>query len=662
MTGTVGPIAQDELAGCGCFAKGFVPYHLMAPPLVEKLFQKYADNGFMTPEKLKLFLNEEQKETTATVDDAERVLNQVVKLKHLFSLRHKHGLTVAQFLDYLVDPTVNLAINTETHHDMTLPASAYYIYTGHNSYLTGNQLSSDSSAKPIIDALRRGVRVIELDLWPSKNDTTIKVCHGRTMTAPVDFQVCLEAIRDNAFQASQYPVIITFEDHLTSKLQAQAAKITVKVLGEKLWYPGDDTRWSGFTAFPSPEDVKGRILISTKPPKEFQKGEKHEQIAQKKQRAKEGLKTEAQKKEASSAPPEKTKKLGIFARAFAAVSSPKKPTETKELKLDTEVRGLKEPAAEKGVAPTPSDKAAVGQAAVDEDSDDDEDTDNDVVEDDEAPDHVKNPEYARIISIRAGKPKGASLIESLLVDEFVKRVSLSEPQLEKVSEESPFAVIKFTEKNLLRIYPYGLRFNSSNYNPLLAWSHGAQMVAFNMQGYGKPLWLVNGFFKQNGGCGYVRKPDFLFPSKNGGREFDPRVPQPHKVTLKVKAIMGLGWKEKFDKRFFDRFSPPDFYLKLSIAGLPQDVKKAKTKPIEDDWTPKWEEDFEFQISVPELALLRLEAREYNMAGKDGFGGQTCIPLSEIRPGYRCLPLNDKKSNELTGVRLLLHFELQWEKL
>lgn len=26
-----------------------------------------------------------------------------------------------------------------------------------------------------------------------------------------------------------------------------------------------------------------------------------------------------------------------------------------------------------------------------------------------------------------------------------------------------------------------MRFDSSNYNPLIGWSHGAQMVAFNMQ-------------------------------------------------------------------------------------------------------------------------------------------------------------------------------------
>jgi len=40
---------------------------------------------------------------------------------------------------------------------------------------------------------------------------------------------------------------------------------------------------------------------------------------------------------------------------------------------------------------------------------------------------------------------------------------------------------RFTQHNLLRIYPKGTRVTSSNYNPLVGWSHGAQMVAFNMQ-------------------------------------------------------------------------------------------------------------------------------------------------------------------------------------
>lgn len=62
---------------------------------------------------------------------------------------------------------------------MKSPLSDYYIYTSHNTYLTGNQFTSDSSVKPIISALQKGVRGIELDLWPNSTNTDINVCHGR---------------------------------------------------------------------------------------------------------------------------------------------------------------------------------------------------------------------------------------------------------------------------------------------------------------------------------------------------------------------------------------------------------------------------------------------------------------------------------------------------
>lgn len=68
----------------------------------------------------------------------------------------------------------------QVYQDMTRPLSEYFIFTGHNSYLTGNQLSSESSDMPIIAALRRGVRVVELDLWPdTKKKGMIKVTHGK---------------------------------------------------------------------------------------------------------------------------------------------------------------------------------------------------------------------------------------------------------------------------------------------------------------------------------------------------------------------------------------------------------------------------------------------------------------------------------------------------
>ena len=72
----------------------------------------------------------------------------------------------------------------QVSQDMTEPLSHYFIYTGHNSYLTRNQLSSDCSNVPIIEALKRGVRVIELDLWPDSNSRkgAIQVKHGGWVT------------------------------------------------------------------------------------------------------------------------------------------------------------------------------------------------------------------------------------------------------------------------------------------------------------------------------------------------------------------------------------------------------------------------------------------------------------------------------------------------
>ena len=67
----------------------------------------------------------------------------------------------------------------QVYQDMSLPLSNYFIYTGHNSYLTGNQLSSDCSDAPIIEALKRGVRVIELDIWPNSSKDDVDVLHGR---------------------------------------------------------------------------------------------------------------------------------------------------------------------------------------------------------------------------------------------------------------------------------------------------------------------------------------------------------------------------------------------------------------------------------------------------------------------------------------------------
>lgn len=68
----------------------------------------------------------------------------------------------------------------QVQNDMTAPMQHYFIFTGHSSYLTGIQLSSDCSDVPIIvKALHRGVKVIELDIWPNSSEDDVNVLHGR---------------------------------------------------------------------------------------------------------------------------------------------------------------------------------------------------------------------------------------------------------------------------------------------------------------------------------------------------------------------------------------------------------------------------------------------------------------------------------------------------
>lgn len=51
----------------------------------------------------------------------------------------------------------------------------------------------------------------------------LKKC--RTLTSSVKLRACLLAIKDYAFFASPYPVVITFEDHITPSLQGKVAKV-----------------------------------------------------------------------------------------------------------------------------------------------------------------------------------------------------------------------------------------------------------------------------------------------------------------------------------------------------------------------------------------------------------------------------------------------------
>ena len=96
-----------------------------------------------------------------------------------------------------------------------------------------------------------------------------------------------------------------------------------------------------------------------------------------------------------------------------------------------------------------------------------------------------------------------------------------------------------TERQFVRTYPAGTKIESSNYDPIPLWNHGIQMVALNVQtpgkwlvldGYsflfiiinlsGQHMYLNQGKFRQNGGCGYILKPKIMRNlDKNGTHSY-----------------------------------------------------------------------------------------------------------------------------------------------
>ncbi|KAB2012602.1 hypothetical protein ES319_D09G101900v1 [Gossypium barbadense] len=180
---------------CVCFTRKFKVTEAAPPTDVKDAFNRYAEGGpHMTAEQLHRFLVDVQGQGFATKGDAEGIVQQLLQKRHHMAKFRRHALTLDDFHHYLFSADLNPPIGDQVHHDMTAPLSDYFIYTGHNSYLTGNQLSSDCSDVPIIKALKRGVRVVELDIWPNSTKDDVHVLHGRTLTTPVELIKCLKSI------------------------------------------------------------------------------------------------------------------------------------------------------------------------------------------------------------------------------------------------------------------------------------------------------------------------------------------------------------------------------------------------------------------------------------------------------------------------------------
>ncbi|XP_008313097.1 1-phosphatidylinositol 4,5-bisphosphate phosphodiesterase delta-3-A-like isoform X2 [Cynoglossus semilaevis] len=232
---------------------------LLRRPELDAVFIRYSANGcVLSTVDLKDFLKD-QGEDASLVHAQSLILTYELNewaQKNQFMTPNGFTMYMLSRENCVFDPD-----HSRVYQDMTRPMAHYFISSSHNTYLTKDQITGDSSTEPYIRALSHGCRCVELDCWDGDKGEPV-IYHGHTLTSKVPFVKVIQVIDEYAFKASPYPVILSLENHCSVEQQTVMARHLRSILGHKLLtkpLPGLDPH-----QLPSPEDLKGRILVKGK--------------------------------------------------------------------------------------------------------------------------------------------------------------------------------------------------------------------------------------------------------------------------------------------------------------------------------------------------------------------------------------------------------------
>ncbi|XP_066217223.1 1-phosphatidylinositol 4,5-bisphosphate phosphodiesterase zeta-1 [Saccopteryx leptura] len=481
----------------------------------------------------------------------------------------------------------------KVYQDMHHPLQDYFISSSHNTYLVSDQLVGPSDIWGYESALVKGCRCLEIDCWDGSQNEPV-VYHGYTLTSKLLFKTVIQAIHKYAFITSEYPVVLSLENHCSPSQQEVMADDLQSILGDALL---SDMLDDFPDKLPSPEALKFKILV-------------------------------------------KNKKIGTLTETHARRGSDKhgqveELEEYEEIDQEEEEDKVKESVSVHALKYIPEKET-------------------------ESRSRVKLPRFKKkkvklamalsdlVIYTKAEKFRNFD--HSKLYQQFNETNSIGETTARRLSKLKAREFILHTKKFITRIYPKATRTGSSNFNPQEFWNVGCQMVALNFQTPGLPMDIQNGKFLDNGGSGYILKPQFLRGNKS---EFHPyeALEGSNPLTLMIRLISGM----QLPPSSYSSSNKANALVSIEIFGVPNDEGKRQTCVIQKNaFNPRWNETFTFVIQVPELALIRFVVENQNVIAENEFLGQYTLPVLCMNKGYRHVPLFSKTGESLDPASLFIY--------
>nr|CAD7199566.1 unnamed protein product [Timema douglasi] len=590
-----------------------------------------------------LFLNEKQRdprlnEILYPLYDEKRATEIIVTYEQDENARNEKKLTKDGLIRYLMsDENAPVFLDRlDFYMDMDQPMAHYYINSSHNTYLSGRQFGGRSSVEMYRQVLLAGCRCVELDCWDGRGDDEEPIItHGKAMCTDILFKDVIYALRDTAFVTSDYPVVLSFENHCCKAQQYKMAKYCNDILGDLLLKePLPDSQLEPGVPLPSPNSLKRKILIKNKRLKPDVEKRELELFLQGQ------FIIEDEEKEDASAPVLAKKDVCKFVVLVVYLVLGRIP-------------GMAETCRWVDDAPEVVDIPVVGDGV-------------------EAP--VQTHHTGSTTNVHPWLSSMVNYAQPIKFQGFDEAEQKNiHHNMSSFAETAGLGYLKsqaiefvnYNKRQMSRIYPKGTRADSSNYMPQVFWNAGCQMVSLNFQTSDLPMQLNQGKFEYNGNCGYLLKPDFM---RRADRSFDPFAESPVDGVIAAQcSVQKVGT-----------------YVEVDMYGLPTDTirKEFRTRLVPaNGLNPVYnEEPFLFRkVSVTYLDARRVTAslvsntryhhhhqpELYQTVARFGVYddnsrllGQRILPLDGLQAGYRHISLRTEANFPMSLPMLFCNIELK----